>query len=112
MNEETLAALRRVRGTVDAWIAEYGELGFFPRIGNIPAMRVADLKLVVAEAEGPHHWGVAVAYSHPDDGGITSYYPAQTYMTEDAARAAAECTGMTVVWWDENGSARGEWLPL
>lgn len=109
MDEETIAAGKRLRLVVDAWIEEYGDKGFFPRIGSIPSLAVKDLQRVLDDWEGDPQWAVVSQGGVMEDGFIHLNVHS-THVWEDDARAEAERLGrgFAVAWWDENGS-RGEW---
>lgn len=111
MTHEVVAAGKRLRNYVDAWIAVYGDKGFLPRIGydNIPSLAVADLRDVLNDWEGPHSWAVCEWRNYPD-GGERMAVVLRTFLYEkDAERALGFFSpGSFVAWWDE-GKGSGCW---
>jgi hypothetical protein len=109
--ERTKQAGRNLRLFVDAWIARYGDKGFLPRIGDVPALAVADLAEIVADWEGPHEWAVAEWRDFPDDGGPMAV-TLKTFLYEEDAVAARHLftPGAFVAHWDDNG-AKSCWVP-
>jgi hypothetical protein len=107
--ERTKQAGRNLRLFVDAWIARYGDKGFLPRIGDVPALAVADLAEIVADWEGPHEWAVA---KWQDVCGEQMAMPLKTFLYEEDARSALHLFGggSFVAWWDENGPGSC-WVP-
>lgn len=106
MTPETAEAMRRVRAHVDAWIAEFGEKGIYPRVGAIPSLSISDLNLVLKEAEGPHEWAAVVWHPNPEDGGIATAEVLQTFLTEGEAEDYASVSSVPkarVAHWDDNG---------
>lgn len=110
MNEKEAAAFQRVRLYINAWIDEYGEKGFIPRIGHLPSLAIADLKLVVDKLEKECLWAVGSAFRFVDDDDVF-YDIVKTYPSEQAAREAAGAAGLVALWWDDNG-LDSRWMPL
>ena len=110
MNEREAAALERVRLYIEAWIGEYGEKGFIPRLGNVPSLAIADLKLVFEKAEGEHRWAIGSPFSLAEDEEVF-YDVVQTFASEKAAVEAAGKAGLVPLWWDDNGY-KSRWLGL
>lgn len=94
---------KKLRAYVDAWIAEFGEVGFLPRLGNIPSLSISEVKAVLEAWEGPHEWALVV---WEDIDGDVFARVHKTFLTKQEALDAlvsSNTPNLEIAFWDDNG---------